>query len=79
MRGRSLFYMTRHIRALQLIQESNSSIVPDLNASEHQWDFDFGALLGQNNLGGETGLNAGGYFDFAQSFMPLPPGFHNQP
>lgn len=52
----------------------NSSVMPDPNLPEPEWDFDVCAFLGQNMPAGETGLDLGGYFDFAQSFFPPPSG-----
>ncbi|KAH3552971.1 hypothetical protein KXW20_001568 [Aspergillus fumigatus] len=44
----------------------------DPSLPEIQWDFDICALLGQDIPAGETGLDLGHYFDFAQSFFPPP-------
>lgn len=52
----------------------SSSVMPDLNPSQPEWEFDVSAFLGQNIPAGETGLDLGGYFDFAQSFFPPPLG-----
>ncbi|GAQ05327.1 hypothetical protein ALT_2648 [Aspergillus lentulus] len=42
----------------------------DSSLPEIEWDFDISALLGQNIPAGETGLDLGHCFDFAQSFFP---------
>ncbi|CAG7560653.1 unnamed protein product [Fusarium equiseti] len=51
-----------------------NATMPDLNPPQPEWEFDVSAFLGQNIPAGETGLDLGGYFDFAQSFFPPPLG-----
>jgi hypothetical protein len=50
----------------------NSLTGLDHSLPEIEWDFDICALLGQNIPAGETGVDLGHCFDFAQSFFPPP-------
>lgn len=54
------------------MRHMNSLTGLDPSLPEIQWDFDICALLGQDIPAGETGLDLGHYFDFAQSFFPPP-------
>jgi hypothetical protein len=58
----------------KLTEPTNSVSVLDSSLPELEWDFDICALLGQNIPAGETGLDLGHYFDFAQPVFPPPSG-----
>lgn len=62
------YLLTRHM---------NSFAGLDSSLPEIEWDFDISALLGQNIPAGETGLDLGHCFDFAQSFFPPSTGPEN--